>query len=622
MSMDNNETVAVTEFGISVRKSLDTDAAGASAIRFELSSDSDEPMAVQLFQAQPRDRADASATGDGTGGGDWRPIGPRFLEYRTVLDPSETVDVEYAVAGGPEAAQRVYTRPTQVLIRPAGTDSSPAVATLDLGERRERGRTDDRRDSVRPGDEANSHSGGTADIRTDPSPAADDASRPDPVGATSDGSTGAHAAPGTASAEPRPALGLVVTPGYTDAIARTVLRAFVRGYEVYVTHGEASDPEALEMAESLGATVVSSAGSPRETLRDSLAMVGHVQGHAGIVFQTAPYETIDYERSVAALAERDTDVVDAVLETGSRGEMVTIAGIPAYNEQETIAEVVEKTLAHVDEVLVVDDGSTDMTATRAERAGATVVRHPRNRGYGGALKTLFEQAARRNVSCLAVVDADGQHDPEDIESLVAAQRESDADIVIGSRFVPGAWTNMPLYRRVGVTVVNVLLNLSLGALRSESYISDTQSGFRVYSSRAIQSLAEDSKIGEGMNASIDIIFHAQSRGYTFEEVPTSVDYTVINASSQHPLTHGLELVKNIFVNMEQRRPIAMLGVPGFVSLLVGLGFGYWSLHNYLLTDTFPLGIGLVAVLFTLVGIFAYFTAIVLHAVDRSYRRQS
>jgi glycosyltransferase involved in cell wall biosynthesis len=299
---------------------------------------------------------------------------------------------------------------------------------------------------------------------------------------------------------------------------------------------------------------------------------------------------------------------------------MAIAGIPAYNEQETIAEVVEETLTCVDEVLVVDDGSTDETANRAERAGATVIRHGRNRGYGAALKTLFEQAARRNATCLAVVDADGQHDPGDIEKLVAAQRETEADIVIGSRFVPGAWTNIPLYRRVGVGIVNVLMNLSIGTIGSGSYITDTQSGFRVYSQRAIQSLVEDPDIGGGMNASTDIIFHAQSRGYTFEEVPTSVDYTVVNASSQHPVTHGLELVKNIFANVERRHPIRLLGVPGVLSLLVGLAIAYWSFQNYLVTDTFPLGVALVSVLFTLVGLFAYGTAIVRHAVNQSSER--
>jgi hypothetical protein len=201
--------------------------------------------------------------------------------------------------------------------------------------------------------------------------------------------------------------------------------------------------------------------------------------------------------------------------------------------------------------------------------------------------------------------------------MVDSQRSADADIVIGSRFVPGAETDMPVYRRFGIGVVNLLMNVSLGSLRSDSYIKDTQSGFRVYNRDAVESLAADPDIGEGMNASTDIIFHAHNRGYTFEEVGTRVDYDVTNANSQNPVTHGLELVKNIFVTMEQRRPIALLGIPGFASLLLGLVLAYVTFQNYVGTGTFPLGISLGSVLFTLVGVFAYFTAIILHAVNHS-----
>lgn len=254
-----------------------------------------------------------------------------------------------------------------------------------------------------------------------------------------------------------------------------------------------------------------------------------------------------------------------------------IAGIPAYNEGETVASVVEAVSEHVDRVVVVDDGSDDETAFRAARAGATVLRHERNRGYGAALRSIFEYARRQEATRLAIIDADGQHDPSDVPKLVDVQQSTGADVVIGSRFLGKTESNTPLYRRFGITIINVLTNVTLGRIAPSQYITDTQSGFRVYGPDAIQTLADEPDIGDSMSASTDIIFHSARHGFAIEETPTTVDYDVANANSENPLTHGLGVVVNILRRAQRERPIATLGVPGFVGLLLGLVIALWTL---------------------------------------------
>jgi glycosyltransferase involved in cell wall biosynthesis len=245
--------------------------------------------------------------------------------------------------------------------------------------------------------------------------------------------------------------------------------------------------------------------------------------------------------SAAAPSER---TVGAAAATATPDAAPVIVGIPAYNAAGTVGDVVSAALPHADVVLVVDDGSRDATAERAAAAGAEVVGHEENGGYGAALKTLFSEAVERGADCLVVLDADGQHDTADIPRLVAAREDADADVVIASRFADGGATDAPLYRRFGLGVINLLTNVSLGTLRS-GRITDTQSGFRAYSPRALASLAEDDSIGDRMDASLDILYHVRGLDYDITEVGTTITYDVEQASSDDPISHGLELVSAI-----------------------------------------------------------------------------
>ena len=181
-----------------------------------------------------------------------------------------------------------------------------------------------------------------------------------------------------------------------------------------------------------------------------------------------------------------------------------IAGMPMYNEEETIGSVVTRALRYVDEVICIDDGSSDASARIAEACGATVIRHRVNRGYGGALKTLFLRASELDADALVLLDSDGQHETSDIPKLLAPILSGEADFAIGSRFVDGGGgTDMPAYRRLGIKVITAASNLS-----SELGIRDTQSGFRAFSRTALERLRFDS---EGMELSLEMLEDAHEK---------------------------------------------------------------------------------------------------------------
>lgn len=413
----------------------------------------------------------------------------------------------------------------------------------------------------------------------------------------------------------RPAVGLVATAETADQIPAAILRARQRGHEAIVTAREA-DCEALAFAEALGATIIKppESAAEKDDAKVRLTSVARAEGYPGLIYYPDPSQHIDFANSLESLRDADLFTVDAVPEAEVEQDQQVLVGIPAYNEADTIDSVVEEALAYVNEVLVVNDGSEDDTAERAEAAGAGVYTHDRNRGYGAALKTIFQQAERSGAQTLVIVDGDSQHDTSDIPRLVDRQRETDAAVVIGSRFGPDADTEMPLYRRFGLGIVNTLTNLSLGILRPSKWVGDTQSGFRAYDRRAIESIAADDTIGDKMSASTDILYHAHSAEYEVEEVPTTIDYSVEEASSHNPIQHGISLVMNIVRTVERERPITLLGLPGILYMFGGLGFGYWAVFNYIQTDVFPIGIALTASVLTIVGVLASLTAITLHSL--------
>ena len=138
-----------------------------------------------------------------------------------------------------------------------------------------------------------------------------------------------------------------------------------------------------------------------------------------------------------------------------------IVCIPAYNEADSIASIVENCKIYANHVIVIDDGSLDNTSDIARRAGAKVVRNGRNIGKGGALKRGLSECIKYEPRVVLTLDADGQHDPHEIPDASEPIDDGQADIVIGSRFKEQSITEVPLVRNIGLSFIDKI-NRSLG----------------------------------------------------------------------------------------------------------------------------------------------------------------
>jgi glycosyltransferase involved in cell wall biosynthesis len=173
---------------------------------------------------------------------------------------------------------------------------------------------------------------------------------------------------------------------------------------------------------------------------------------------------------------------------GTTARAACLAVVPAYNEEATVARVVvnvRRTEPGVD-ILVVDDGSTDGTAARAEAAGARVLRLPFNLGIGGAVQAGFRYALENGYEYMVQVDGDGQHDPREIRKLFLAMDNGCADMICGSRFADETGYVAPISRRTGIHIFAFLLSRLL-----RQQVTDPTSGFRLYNRRAIALFARD-----------------------------------------------------------------------------------------------------------------------------------
>src|SRR5436309_11353194 len=283
-----------------------------------------------------------------------------------------------------------------------------------------------------------------------------------------------------------------------------------------------------------------------------------------------------------------------------------LAAIPAFNEQKTIGSVVLTALRYATKVIVVDDGSEDETAWVAERAGATVIRHPTNRGYGAALRSCFEYARASEFEVLVILDGDGQHRPEMIPQVVAPVDERRADVCIGSRFLDGHKGGaVPGYRKFGIRVITKLTNLGT---RRSGEITDAQSGFRAFSRAAIAAI---DPLEADMGASAEILWEADRKGLRIVEVPITIDYHVAG-SIRGPVQHGLSVIGSMIRYVETKHALLFFAVPGFVMILIGLGLGSFVVESYYRTSQLAVGLALITVLVLVVGMLLSFTGLILH----------
>jgi glycosyltransferase involved in cell wall biosynthesis len=226
--------------------------------------------------------------------------------------------------------------------------------------------------------------------------------------------------------------------------------------------------------------------------------------------------------------------------------------IPAYNEEGSVGKVVEKVYAHLPqgEVLVVNDGSTDLTSEKAKACGSMVLDLPFNLGIGGAMQAGYQYACQRGYDIAVQVDADGQHDPKEIFKLLPALEAKEADVVIGSRFIGGSGYKSSFMRRIGIAIFSGVISMIVG-----QKITDPTSGFRAANRKAIQLFASNYP-QDYPEPEVVILLH-QCR-LKMEEVPVGMSERYSGESSITKIRSMYYMVKvllAIFVDCFKKPPL-------------------------------------------------------------------
>src|SRR6059036_287143 len=299
--------------------------------------------------------------------------------------------------------------------------------------------------------------------------------------------------------------------------------------------------------------------------------------------------------------------VPAVLRRAFPHSKILVA-IPAFNEGPTIGSVVLKARQFASEVVVVDDGSTDDTAETATLAGAHVIRHARNLGKGMAIRSGWMYARERELEAFVLLDGDHQHDPKDIPRIVEPILAGEADVVLGVRW--GKTSGMPLYRRIGKRA----LDYATAAATKNGMLTDSQCGFRVFSSRALNAIEPTDK---GLSIESQMLMEAQETKLRIHEVNIDARYDV-DGSKVSPGRHGSSVLGRIITLVSEKRPLLFFGVGGAALLLIASALGVIVLQTYYSTTPHQLAVGytFIVVFLGIIGTITIFIGVTLNVLTR------
>jgi glycosyltransferase involved in cell wall biosynthesis len=212
--------------------------------------------------------------------------------------------------------------------------------------------------------------------------------------------------------------------------------------------------------------------------------------------------------------------------------MKSVAVIPAYNEERTIGDVVRQTLKYVDEVVVVNDHSTDDTDFEVLRTDAALMVASVGRGAGKAIKDGINNALFVfKPDVIILLDGDGQHNPDDIPDMLALLKNY--DMVVTSRFMGDGLTKVPKYRRFGIWAITLAYNFG-----AKFKVRDSQCGLRAFRAEVLRSMDLQEN---GFGYSTEMLVKARAKGYRIIEIPTIVTYhpNFRQNSSMNPVIHGI-----------------------------------------------------------------------------------
>ena len=234
------------------------------------------------------------------------------------------------------------------------------------------------------------------------------------------------------------------------------------------------------------------------------------------------------------------------------GQHKTLIVMPSFNEEASIGEVLEgikKTTPGIP-VLVINDGSVDQTAQLAEKHGAKVISLPYNSGYGVALQTAYLYAREHNYSIVIQMDADGQHDPAYIQDLLCAVKNSDVDVIIGSRFLGQNTYRTSIARRIGMFIFG-----KLASLFCQAKVSDPTSGFQAVKGKAIEFIASDYYPPDYPDA--DFLIMLSRCGFKIREIPVKMHPSKVQKSmhsGSQSVYYVFKMFLSIFVTLLRKKP--------------------------------------------------------------------
>ena len=287
-------------------------------------------------------------------------------------------------------------------------------------------------------------------------------------------------------------------------------------------------------------------------------------------------------------------------------------GIPAFNEEKNIGSVIAQLDKIADTIIVCNDGSSDMTKMIAEKMGALVINHDKNLGYGATIRSLFLKAVELNFDALVTMDADGQHNVDDVKTVLEPILKNEADIVIGSRFLSDNNKEIPKYRKAGIRIITKLANTSL-----DKKITDSQSGFRSYNKQVLSKILPSEF---GMGVSNEILIKANKLKFRIAEVPINVSYEG-DTSTHHPITHGASVFISTIKFISIEHPLKFYGIPGFCFLGVGIFFIIWTLQIFSESREIITNISIIAIGTTIFGTLLVMTATILYSMVNLIREQ-